>query len=560
MIPERRPVALIILDGWGIGRKDKTNAIYMGETPNVDYYESHYPYTTLRAEGEHVGLPAGNQGNSEVGHMNLGAGRVIYQMLTRIDKAVREGDFYQNRVLRETVGYCQAKNVRLHLMGLIQDQGVHAVTRHAVAILRLCQQMNFKSVLIHCFSDGRDTPPKSARQYFEELQVGMNETGIGRVATVTGRYYAMDRDNRWERVELAYNALVKGEGKRVSSWQAALEDAYQAGESDEFIKPRIIDFDGIKDGDAILYFNYRTDRARQLTHAFMDETFTYFEREKRNVYYVGFTHYYDGGNFREVFPPQDCKNILGEVLSHAGLKQLRCAETEKYAHVTFFFNDQQNEPFPGEERILVSSPKVATYDLKPEMSAYEVRDRLLENLEKNQNDVFIINFANPDMVGHTGVWEAVLKAVKTTDECAGSVIQKIISLGGVVLLTADHGNADQMFLSDGSPMTSHTTNPVPFTLIGYGKAKLRNEGRLADVAPTILDVLGIARPAEMTGESLIITETSNKKKKNSKSKIQIKKRKSGAIKKSKHIRHPKQTTKNKSVRRKSGQRKSEIKK
>jgi len=382
---------------------------------------------------------------------------------------------------------------------------VHAVTTQCVALLDLCARQGLSKVLIHAFTDGRDTPPKSAMTYMEELQAGIDKFKVGKVATVTGRYYAMDRDKRWERVEPAYNALVKGEGRPVASWQDAIKDAYANNENDEFIKPRIVDgFAGMRDGDAVIFFNYRLDRARELTHAFVDDKFDGFRREKRELLFVAFTDYYEGGKFEVAFRPITNKNLFGEYISSLGLTQVRCAETEKYAHVTFFFNGQEETPYKNEERILVNSPKVATYDLQPEMSAYEVRDKIVAAVQEDKYDVIIINFANCDMVGHTGVFDAVVKAVETVDQCSGALVDAVLEKGGVCLVTADHGNAEQMMLADGSPMTAHTTNDVPCILIGAGDVKLRNDGLLADLAPTMLDIMGYPQPAEMSGKTLIV--------------------------------------------------------
>ncbi|MBD3322235.1 MAG: 2,3-bisphosphoglycerate-independent phosphoglycerate mutase [Chitinivibrionales bacterium] len=501
-----RPVCLIIRDGWGKGKPEKANGIFAGNTPFTDEYEKKYPTTIIKTSGMAVGLPDGYQGNSEVGHLNIGAGRVVYQSLTRIDKSISDGDFYENDAFVKAIGLAQERNATLHLIGLIQEEGVHAVTRHCHALLDLCSRLNFGKVLIHALTDGRDTPPKSAKKHLAFLQEGIDRTGIGRVATVIGRYYAMDRDRRWDRTELAYRAVMQGEGKKVPEWSAAIDDAYAAGENDEFIKPRIIDYQGVGRDDVFIFFNFRFDRTRQLTKAIVEPDFSEFKTIPHSVHFVAMTHYYDNGHFTEAFPELENKNILGEVLSAHGLKQLRSAETEKYAHVTFFFNSLNNDPFPGEDRILVDSPKVATYDLQPEMSAYEVRDKLVEAINSDTYDVVICNYANGDMVGHTGVYEAILKAVEAVDTCVHDVVEAALAKGGVCILTADHGNAEQTTLEDGSPMTAHTTNPVPLTLAGeeYKNARLRNNGALCDIAPTILDILKIDKPAEMTGESLIV--------------------------------------------------------
>ncbi len=499
-----KPVCLIIRDGWGKGKDEPSNAIYMAKTPFTDAYEKENPTTLVETSGLSVGLPRGYMGNSEVGHLNIGAGRVVYQSLTRIDKSIEDGDFFTNANLLKAIDTATARKSTIHLIGLIQEEGVHSVTRHCHALLKLCKQHNFSNVLVHGISDGRDTAPKSALEHFTFLQKGIDEIGIGRVATVIGRYYAMDRDNRWDRTQLAYDSLMSGTGKKVSSWKEAIDSAYAEKVNDEFIKPCTINFSGIKDDDVIIFFNFRFDRTRQLTKAFVEKDFGDFPVRKNNILLVAMTHYYDNGNFLEVYPEMENDNLLGGVLANAGLKQLRCAETEKYAHVTFFFNGQLNDPFSNEDRILVSSPKVATYDLQPEMSAFEVRDKLVEAINSKKYDVIITNFANCDMVGHTGFFDAIIKAVETVDLCVNDVVQAVRALGGVCILTADHGNADQTQLPDGSPMTAHTTNPVPLTIVGAGSRTVRANGKLADIAPTMLDLLGIAKPADMTGESLLV--------------------------------------------------------
>ncbi len=499
----KKPLSIIIMDGWGVAPANEGNALAKARTPNLDRYNCKYPNTTLRAEGLNVGLPAGNQGNSEVGHLNIGAGRIMEQMLVRIDNQIERGEFYENEVLRVAVEHCKVNGTNLHLIGLVNDQGVHAVTRHCNALLMLCKKMDFDDVYVHAFTDGRDTPPSSAEIYLEELEEGIRKADRGKVALVVGRYWAMDRDTNWDRVKVAYDGMTGLKGVQCRSWREAIGDAYAAGETDEFIKPRIIEgFPGIRDGDAVINFNFRLDRAREITHALTDTDFKGFERTRLDVKYVGFTNYYDDGEFEIAFPPVRQANILGQVLSDHGLRQLRCAETEKYAHVTFFFNDSDETPFEGEDRTLVHSPKVATYDLKPEMSAYGVRDRLLEAVASDTYDVIIANFANGDMVGHTGVFEAVVRAAEAVDECVGAVADAVLEKGGAVIITADHGNGEQMFLEDGSPMTAHTTNPVPFILCGMGNIDLRKGGRLCDIAPTMLKILGIEQPAEMTGISM----------------------------------------------------------
>jgi 2,3-bisphosphoglycerate-independent phosphoglycerate mutase len=503
-MPSKKPVCLIILDGWGAAPADERNAIAAAKTPYMDKFLSTYPNATLKAHGLNVGLPDGNQGNSEVGHLNIGAGRIVPQMLVRIDDAVEDGSFYENKALQGAVEHCRKNGAALHLMGLVQDQGVHAVTRHCNAMLNLCAKMDFDNVYVHVFTDGRDTPPQSCKGYIGELLEGMKTAGVGRIGTIIGRYYAMDRDKRWERVKIAYDGLAYAQGAAHADWEDAIDAAYDAGENDEFIKPRIIDgFPGIRDGDAIVNFNFRLDRAREITHAFTDAEWEEFDRKAINdLKYVGFTEYYDGGNFDVAFGPKAQRNILGKVISDHGLRQLRCAETEKYAHVTFFFNNSNETPFENEKRILVPSPSVATYDLKPEMSAYEVRDKLLAAVTSDQYDVIIANFANGDMVGHTGVFEAAVRAAGAVDACCGEVTEAILEKGGAVVITADHGNAERMMLDDGSPMTAHTTNPVPVIVCGMDEVELRKDGKLCDLAPTLLKILGIEQPVEMTGRAL----------------------------------------------------------
>lgn len=502
---QKRPVCLIIRDGWGAGRKDSADGIAKANTQFTDAYEANSPTTTIACSGLSVGLPEGYQGNSEVGHLNIGAGRVVYQSLTRIDKSIADGDFFENAALLDVVRHVKDTGGSLHLAGLIQEEGVHAVTRHCHALLDLCTRQGLEKVYIHALTDGRDTPPKSAHEHMALLQEGLDKYGVGTVGTVIGRYYAMDRDKRWDRTEIAYKAIMSGEGEKVASWNEAIDSGYAADETDEFIKPRIVgDYPGMGENDAFVFFNFRFDRTRQLTQAMVEKDFSEFEVLPLRVPFVAMTHYYDDGAFTEAFPEVENRNVLGEVLAANGLKQLRCAETEKYAHVTFFFNALRNEPFGNEERVLVASPKVATYDLQPEMSVFEVRDKLLEAIQSDTFDVIITNLANCDMVGHTGIEEAILKAVESVDTVVHDVVEAVLGKGGVCILTADHGNAEQMKLDDGSPMTAHTTNDVPLTLVGAGDGvSLRDGGKLADIAPTILSLLGIDQPEEMTGESLL---------------------------------------------------------
>lgn len=502
----KKPVLLMILDGWGIAPVDKTNAAAMAKTPNLDSYFANYPHTTLEASGKAVGLPAGQIGNSEVGHLNIGAGRIIYQSLTRIDKAIEDGDLYKNEVLGRVMDETKRAGRALHLLGLLSDGGVHSHIEHLLALICMAKVKGLTKVYVHAFLDGRDVGPKTALEYIHELEDGMAQIGVGKIATVSGRYYAMDRDKRWERVERAYKALVLGEGGKAASATAGVEASYAAGVTDEFVEPFTVDgVDGkITAGDGVIFFNFRPDRAREITRALHDEEFPYFARPDgaRPVNYVCMTQYDATITAPVAFPPEEIKDTLGEVLAQHGLHQLRIAETEKYAHVTFFFNGGVEAPNANEERILIPSPKVATYDLQPEMSAEEVTQALLAELDKDKFDAIILNFANPDMVGHTGVLNAAITAMEKVDDCAGRIVRKVLSLGGSVCITADHGNLEKMTESDGSPNTAHTTNPVPFILVSEEQHKLHN-GILADIAPTLLQLLNIKQPAAMTGKTLI---------------------------------------------------------
>ena len=502
----KKPVLLMILDGWGIAPADKTNAAAMAKTPNLDSYFANYPHTTLEASGKAVGLPAGQIGNSEVGHLNIGAGRIIYQSLTRIDKAIEDGDLYKNEVLGRVMDETKQADKALHLLGLLSDGGVHSHIEHLLALICMAKDKGLTKIYVHGFLDGRDVGPKTALEYIHELEDGMAQIGVGKIATVSGRYYAMDRDKRWERVERAYKALVLGEGGKAASAAAGVEASYAAGVTDEFVEPFTVDgVDGkITAGDGVIFFNFRPDRAREITRALHDEDFPYFARPEgaRPVNYVCMTQYDATITAPVAFPPEEIKDTLGEVLAQHGLHQLRIAETEKYAHVTFFFNGGVEAPNANEERILIPSPKVATYDLQPEMSAEEVTQALLAELDKDKFDVIILNFANPDMVGHTGVLSAAITAMEKVDDCAGRIVRKVLSLGGSVCITADHGNLEKMAESDGSPNTAHTTNPVPFILVSKEQHKLHN-GILADIAPTLLQLLNIKQPAAMTGKTLI---------------------------------------------------------
>lgn len=503
---KKRPVCLIIRDGWGKGKETEDNAILNAKTPHTDYYEKNFPTTLINTSGLSVGLPAGYQGNSEVGHMNIGAGRVVYQSLTRIDKAIEDGDFFKNREIIGAFEEAERRGSGIHLIGLVQEEGVHAVTRHCIAFLKIAKEREFENIYVHAITDGRDTPPYSAKEHLSFLQSGMEKLKTGKIVTLIGRYFAMDRDNRWDRTEIAYRAVMNGTGENVDNWQKGIEQGYKNGESDEFLKPKIIDYKGAGREDVFIFFNFRFDRTRQLTRAIVEKDFKEFKTEDNNIFLLAMTHYYDNGNFKEAFPEIKYKNILGEFVAKSGLKQLRIAETEKFAHVTFFFNALRNDPFPNEDRILVDSPKIATYDLKPEMSAFKVKDKLVNAIENGKYDLIVCNFANCDMVGHTGIFEKIVKAVETVDTCTHEVVQKVISKGGVTILTADHGNAEQTKLADGSPMTSHTKNPVPLTIVGLEdeSVKLKSDGSLCNIAPTILSIMGYQKPDEMECDSLFV--------------------------------------------------------
>lgn len=502
----KQPLMLMILDGWGIAPACGSNAASMASTPNLDRLFAEYPHTTLEASGLQVGLPEGQIGNSEVGHLNIGSGRIIYQALTRISKSIADGDFFDNPALRDVMDKTKAAGKALHLMGLLSDGGVHSHITHVIALLKMAQQRGLDKVYVHAFLDGRDVAPKTATMYLQQLQQSMDELSFGKIATVIGRYYAMDRDKRWDRLEKAYRALVYGEGKIVSNPVQGVEASYAAGVTDEFVEPLMIDGVDAKitAGDGIIFYNFRPDRARQMTRALHDAEFPYFERPASAlpVNYVCMTQYDATIDASVAYPPESYNDTLGEVLAKQGLHQLRIAETEKYAHVTFFFNGGVETPNFNEERILIDSPKVATYDLQPEMSAYLVTEALLAELDKDKFDVVVINFANPDMVGHTGKLDAAIKAMEVVDECAGRIIAKVLSLGGSVCVTADHGNVERMADENGNPHTAHTTNLVPFILVSKEKHNLHS-GILADIAPTMLELLQIAKPVAMTGSSLI---------------------------------------------------------
>lgn len=504
-----RPVFLMILDGYGLREEKEGNAVKLANTPFLHRLLTDFPWTELSASGLDVGLPRGQMGNSEVGHLNLGAGRIVYQDITRIDRSIETGSFFQNPTLLQTVDYIQRNGVSWHLMGLVSNGGVHSSLDHLFALIKFARDHGLKRVYLHVFTDGRDTPPHSGVNFIRRLEAHLKETGVGRIFSICGRYYAMDRDKRWERTERAYRMLTEGVGERFSTAEAALMASYDRGVSDEFVEPIIISQDGqldgvVKPGDSILFFNFRADRARQLVRALGEPSFSEFPRSYLKPYIATMTQYQAEFPYPVLFPPETLSRILGEVLSEAGLRQFRVAETEKYAHVTYFFNGGQEAPFPGEDRSLIASPKVATYDLMPEMSAQGVAQRAMEALEEDYQFI-LLNFANPDMVGHTGILSAAIKALEAIDPLAEALVKKAIKRGWVTLVTADHGNCEQMVEPDGGPHTAHTTNLVPFVVItpDREKIKLRRGGRLADVAPTVLKLLGLPQPPEMEGECLI---------------------------------------------------------
>ena len=509
----KKPVVLMILDGYGLNDNCEANAVCEGKTPIMDQLMSQCPFVKGQASGMAVGLPDGQMGNSEVGHLNMGAGRIVYQELTRITKAIQDGDFFEVPAFLEAVENCRKNGSALHLFGLVSDGGVHSHNTHIYGLLELAKRHGLKDVYVHCFLDGRDTPPASGKGFVEALEAKMKEIGVGKVASVMGRYYAMDRDNRWDRVELAYKALTKGEGETAVSGPAGIQASYDAEKYDEFVMPTVVTEDGkaigtIKDHDSVIFFNFRPDRAREITRAFCDDAFQGFEREKRlDLTFVCFTEYDETiENKLVAFHKQSITNTFGEFLAAHGKTQARIAETEKYAHVTFFFNGGVEEPNEGEDRILVKSPKVATYDLQPEMSAPEVCDKLVEAIKSDKYDVIIINFANPDMVGHTGIEDAAIKAIEAVDACVGRTVDAIKEVDGILFICADHGNAEQLVdYETGAPFTAHTTNPVPFILVNADPAyKLREGGCLADIAPTLIELMGMEQPAEMTGKSLLV--------------------------------------------------------
>ena len=509
----KKPPVLMILDGYGLNDSVKGNAVAEGKTPVMDRLMKEYPFVKGNASCMAVGLPDGQMGNSEVGHLNMGAGRIVYQDLTKITKAIQDGDFFENKALLAACANVKENDSSLHLMGLVSDGGVHSHIEHIFGLLELAKRQGIEKVYVHCFLDGRDTPPASGKEYVEQLEAKMKELGVGEEATVMGRYYAMDRDNRWDRVEKAYRALVYGEGEQAASGPEGIQASYDKDETDEFVLPTVVVKDGkptavIKEKDSIIFFNFRPDRAREITRTFCDDEFTGFDRGARvKTTYVCFTEYdVTIENKQVAFVKEEITNTFGEFLAAHGLKQARIAETEKYAHVTFFFNGGVEEPNEGEDRILVKSPKVATYDLKPEMSAYEVCDKLTEAIRSGKYDVIIIHFANPDMVGHPGVEAAAVKAIEAVDECVGKAVEAIKEVDGQMFICADHGNAEQLIDEEtGEPFTAHTTNPVPFILVNADPAyRLREGGCLADIAPTLIQLMGMEQPKEMTGKSLLI--------------------------------------------------------
>ena len=509
----KKPVVLMILDGYGLNSSTKGNGVALAKTPVMDKLMAEYPYVKGYASGLAVGLPDGQMGNSEVGHLNMGAGRIVYQELTRITKSIEDGDFFENTELLGAIENCKKNNSDLHLYGLLSDGGVHSHITHVFALLELAKRNGIKNVYVHCFMDGRDTAPDSGKDFIAKLYDKMEELGVGEIASVTGRYYAMDRDNRWDRVEKAYRALTLGEGNQAACGKCAIKASYEAGKTDEFVEPTVITKDGkpvgvIKDKDSVICFNFRPDRAREITRCFCDDEFTGFDRgSRKDVYYVCFTDYdVTIPNKYVAFKKEKITNTFGEFLAANNMTQARIAETEKYAHVTFFFNGGIEEPNKGEDRILVKSPKVATYDLQPEMSALEVCDKLCEAIRSDKYDVIIINFANPDMVGHTGVIDAVIKAIDTVDACVGRAVEAVKEKDGVMFICADHGNAEVLVDENtGEPYTAHTTNPVPFILVNYdNEYTLKENGKLCDIVPTLIDIMGMEKPAEMTGQSLLI--------------------------------------------------------
>ncbi len=499
-------VLLCILDGWGVSGNKKYNAVETAHTPNYDDFMNNMSHTTIHADGLNVGLPEGQMGNSEVGHLNIGAGRVVYQELTRINKSIDEGEFFKNEEFRRAIDHIKATGGALHIMGLTSSGGVHSSMKHLEALIKLAADNSVKRVYVHTFLDGRDTPPRSAETFVAQVEKMLKDKNLPPVASVIGRYYAMDRDTRWDRVSKAYDCLVLGEGNKAESALDAIKNSYKKDVSDEFVEPTVIGGERISDGDSIIFFNYRPDRAREITKALTFSDFDGFERKKvlKNIFYVCMTQYDESFDLAVAFRPQHLKNILGEVFDNNNIKQFRTAETEKYAHITFFFNGVVEEPGKLETRKLVASPKVATYDMKPEMSAYEVCDNVLSALDNEEYGFILVNFANPDMVGHTGVMDAAVKACEAVDDCVGKIAKKALDKGVKMIITADHGNAEWMYNEETkAPQTAHTTNIVPFIIVDNKKYNLRKTGALCDIAPTVLDLMEIKQPEEMTGKSMI---------------------------------------------------------
>ncbi len=508
----KKPVVLCIMDGFGFNPSDYGNAITAANTPRLDEIFKNNPMTYIGASGMDVGLPDGQMGNSEVGHTNIGAGRVVYQELTRITKSITDGDFFNNDVFMAAIENCKKNNSALHLIGLLSDGGVHSHNTHLYALIELAKKNGLDKVFVHCLLDGRDVPPSSGVNFIAELEDKLQEIGVGKIATVMGRFYAMDRDNMWDRVGMAYNAMVNRQGISTDDALSAVKKSYETIDedgkylTDEFVMPTVVDgADAISANDSVIFFNFRPDRAREITRTFVDPDFTGFERKEFfPLYYVCMTQYdAEMPNVNVAFKPQTLTNTMGEYLSKLGKTQLRIAETQKYAHVTFFYNGGEEKVYPGEDRVLIDSPKISTFDLKPEMSAYEVCDAACKEIRSGKYDVVILNYANCDMVGHTGIFDAAVKAVEAVDECVGKLVDAVNEMDGVILITADHGNADKMYEDDGSPFTAHTTNPVPLVVVGK-ECKLKSEGgKLCDLSPTMLDIMGLDIPAEMSGISLI---------------------------------------------------------
>ena len=502
----KKRTLLCILDGWGISKDTKYNAVYSAKTPNFDKYMAQMPSTTIHADGLSVGLPEGQMGNSEVGHLNIGAGRIVYQELTRINKSIDEGDFFNNEEFLNAINHVKKFNSALHIWGLVSTGGVHSSMKHLKALIEMAAKNGLKEVYIHAFLDGRDTPPKSAYIYLKEIENELKKYNLPSIASIIGRYWAMDRDKRWDRVEKAYDCLTLGEGIKENNSKEAIENSYKNDVTDEFVKPVVISTRRVEDNDAVIFFNYRPDRAREITRAFNEENFDGFNRKKviKNLYYVCMTQYDETFKVPVAFKPQTLVNILGDVLDDNGIKQFRTAETEKYAHITFFFNGGVEKSGKLETRALVNSPKVATYDLKPEMSAYEVCDNVLKALDDDEYGFILVNFANPDMVGHTGVMDAAIKACEAVDECVGKIAAKALENNVTMIITADHGNAEWMYNEQThAPQTAHTTNVVPFIIVSKDNFELNETGALCDIAPTILEIMDIKKPDEMTGKSII---------------------------------------------------------